>query len=121
MTATLASATCGALNSAVARALVARPAIVAGDKPPRYSRTKRHFVRGVHDALLGDDGRYVTCGGHVEGGVRCPHAGWGDGRAAELRHLGGVALLDGDLRPTLQRQVDGGKRCRDVEGDAVGV
>jgi len=67
-------------------------------------------VGGAGDAPLGDDGVHIAGRRDVEGGVGRPHANWRQAAPADLGDLGLGSLLDRDLLPAAQAEVQSGDR-----------
>ncbi len=73
----------------------------------------------VDDPLLRDDARQELVGGHVEGGIIDPHPLRGRLDPGKVGDLLGGALLDDDVLPVRDGEVDGGGGQHRIEGDTV--
>src|SRR5262249_7928874 len=97
------------------------PAACGLVRTTRQTGTDRLRRHGLDDALLRDDPRDQVVWRHVEGRVVDGDAVRRRLSAEAVRHLAGVALLDGDGRARRQAEVERARRCGDVERDAVGA
>ena len=82
-------------------------------------RTQGLLVRGAGDAAFGDDGGYVFCRSHVEGGVLDLDSVGHHLLAGDVRDLSGIALLDGNFAAVGRCEIDGRNRRGHVERNAV--
>ena len=85
----------------------------------RRPRASDSDVRRPDDAALGDDAGDQRVRRHVERGIPDVRAVGRELRAADVRHLARVALLDRNLRAVRRRQIDRRERRGDVERNAV--